>query len=1107
MRLSNSPLLQPEILSAVPADKTFNQAQWKTDEEVILRKVDDIILMRQGDSVVALNPGPQSGALEFHAENTDALWLLVRSKSKQVGLKCLVPVRSTILGRGLEFGVDQRTADSLHQQRQIVSPTVRMAIAWLTDEFVLFDADHGKQRVFAAIHARQDACKLQLQGRRFIVDLGRQTDAPLWVDRITARRKSQIDAISLLEGDIRFVDAAVAVNDEGGIEQTLLNAAVTSYGAYLDLWRLYSEKEWQKDVARAANIGTLRFSACKPISEEDGGWSLTVDPHARADFASRWRKFSSEDDELEVDELAPDWQGDRYTDLNTRDAQRRFRGKLDLRRDGVALESTDSTRPPDSGYAYLSVTGNRKQQERRNDARRIIEAGLGVPNLSRLLQDLPLPKQRASTLAGLTPYAAQSFSNGKATSKQELAIKIALNTPDVALIIGPPGTGKTQVIAALGRRLAELNEGRTISQQVLISSFQHDAVENALERTDVYGLPPIKVGRSRRQENVDAVAVWSKAHTLKLDERIQQMREAEPTPALLDQLDRLLNHLLIVGVPPEGRDQALTSIEDLLQKLAGSARIRPSVTWQSNWAEYRDRSAASTGQAQGLSQLKRRRLTRAARSLRVLPASFADDGRQRALYVLSLVTGVPGIAGEREDWILRTMAMTESPDGAQLLELAVVRDHLLDALRPDQRPVKIRNALDDEAAGLLYGLQTEIADKVAASRSGCHGVLERYRDAFVSYPAWVFRSIENYSSIVGATCQQSASHLMTRLKNIAPEAAYGIQFQSVIIDEAARANPLDLFIPMSMAKRRIILVGDHRQLPHLLDSDIEDEIRSERGDQVDSKTYKDSLFERLWLQFKAREAADGVPRVAMLDMQFRMHPILGDFMSQQFYESAGLEKVRSGRSADDFVETVPMYGKGVCRWLDVPFDAGADERVDKSRMRSAEAIRIASEVKRLLGELSPTMSIGVITFYAAQRDRIFKAMEQYGISEQGEEGWRVRPEHASSQDCKERLRIGTVDAFQGKEFDVVFLSTVRSNSMKLVPLLEMQSEEDFEKSASQKYGHLRSSNRLNVAMSRQKRLLIAVGDKSMFTGLVANDAVPEMSAFVDLCDAEVQRVG
>ena len=46
-------------------------------------------------------------------------------------------------------------------------------------------------------------------------------------------------------------------------------------------------------------------------------------------------------------------------------------------------------------------------------------------------------------------------------------------------------------------------------------------------------------------------------------------------------------------------------------------------------------------------------------------------------------------------------------------------------------------------------------------------------------------------------------------------------FRTVIVDEAARSNPLDILIPMALAERRIILVGDHRQLPHILEPDIE----------------------------------------------------------------------------------------------------------------------------------------------------------------------------------------------------------------------------------------------------------------------------------------------
>ena len=66
--------------------------------------------------------------------------------------------------------------------------------------------------------------------------------------------------------------------------------------------------------------------------------------------------------------------------------------------------------------------------------------------------------------------------------------------------------------------------------------------------------------------------------------------------------------------------------------------------------------------------------------------------------------------------------------------------------------------------------------------------------------------------------------------------------------------------------------------------------------------------------------------------------------------------------------------------------------------------------------------------------------------------------------------------------------------------------ERFEKEASGKFGHLRSANRLNVAMSRQRRFLLALGDAEMYRGASAMQAVPEMSAFLELCESEAIRV-
>jgi hypothetical protein len=62
--------------------------------------------------------------------------------------------------------------------------------------------------------------------------------------------------------------------------------------------------------------------------------------------------------------------------------------------------------------------------------------------------------------------------------------------------------------------------------------------------------------------------------------------------------------------------------------------------------------------------------------------------------------------------------------------------------------------------------------------------------------------------------------------------------------------------------------------------------------------------------------------------------------------------------------------------------------------------------------------------------------------------------------------------------------------------------EAYEKAANGKFGHLRLSNRMNVAMSRQRSLLIGVGDCAMASGAEAAQAVPALAAFMTLCEGE-----
>ncbi|MNL56052.1 hypothetical protein D3C87_1795160 [compost metagenome] len=103
---------------------------------------------------------------------------------------------------------------------------------------------------------------------------------------------------------------------------------------------------------------------------------------------------------------------------------------------------------------------------------------------------------------------------------------------------------------------------------------------------------------------------------------------------------------------------------------------------------------------------------------------------------------------------------------------------------------------------------------------------------------------------------------------------------------------------------------------------------------------------------------------------------------------------------------------------------------------------------------------------------------------------------------EERLRVGSVDAFQGKEFDVVLLSCVRTYQSAKPNSASEDEETDREKQLNRQFGFLRLPNRMNVAMSRQRQMLICVGDAALATSPEAEKAVPALAAFYQMCGGE-----
>jgi superfamily I DNA and/or RNA helicase len=387
---------------------------------------------------------------------------------------------------------------------------------------------------------------------------------------------------------------------------------------------------------------------------------------------------------------------------------------------------------------------------------------------------------------------------------------------------------------------------------------------------------------------------------------------------------------------------------------------------------------------------------------------------------------------------------------------------------------KILNEIRD----ILSKIKSEMRKQFRESKESIGEILQNFCDELENNPRGLENTLLEYTQIIGTTAQGSAKESVFD-KNDDTKI-----YDAVIIDEAARIIPLDLMIPLTKTKK-FILVGDDNQLPHLLDPAIEKDKLFSNEEILEE--YKKSLFSKLKETAKKRSLMDGLNRVAQLDTQYRMHPEIGDLISSVFYEN----KLKNGIDAENAKHNITRYIDKQFIWYDLPIALG-EENYGKSKRRPIEAKRITQLLIELMLE-HPKLSFGVITFYLNQRSEIINFLKAAGILE-SEEGFRLTQKY-KGEAIENRLKVGTVDAFQGQEFDVVLLSLVRSNKIQL-----MQNDE---KNLRQKFGFLSISNRQNVAFSRAKKLLIVFGDKKMFSIDELKDS--ELRGFYELakkCEGE-----
>lgn len=1082
---------------------------------------DEWLAVQQGQQIrvsCAANDAALFGRLVLRDQTR---WLLTSKQSSKLLVQYCAPVEISTME--CELGVDELIAEDLYTKQEIPDNSIDLACKWLEETFIVNGLAEGEWLTVARFSNNTARGNFQLLGKGWRADVEQNTNRGLLIKRIT-RNSRRDGAFSLLIGRFSFIDASVAAALTSASQKAMLDAALRDSASYLELWNLYNDKEWQAALERAETLRALRFMQWESAEEgRDNIWRLM--PKSQDDyreFRERWRNLElTVDSQVDLGVDPPDWAEELTVDEG-QSAQETPRGTLRFERDWVVFKPVSNRRgvrpKKPEGWIYLSLAGDRTVGKRRLAAKQSIDSGKRLPQLKLLLEGVVVPAARRRQVKGMTPYALETFKGGKPTEKQALALDVALNTPDIAIIIGPPGTGKTQVIAALQRRLGEEANDRNIAAQVLISSFQHDAVDNALDRSDVFGLPGARVGGKRGAQNEDAVIdPWLDRQITHLKTQINEQYQEYPELEYVRDLSSQLALARVSSGTHHGQAEMFLSILDGLRKLEKHGLVLPPKL-ESQIEEYIDQlqqqvsvtASGSDGSAQAL---------RRVRALRVEESAFSDDGPDRAWDLLTWLKRHGTHANSDLIALLEEVADSTGLPDASFNTLTVWKSRLLDKFLPDYRPTDLRQQVSHEGLALLDAIDSHLEARLCQRKQGVAWVLEQLADSLAIDRSAAHAVVQEYSMVVGATCQQAAGRQMANLKDVSGLDSTDIEFDTVVIDEAARANPLDLFVPMAMAKRRVVLVGDDRQLPHMLEPDIEGQLQEEHQlTELQLLAFRSSLFERMRIQLQELEKKDNIRRVVMLDTQFRMHPLLGDFVSQQFYESVRLGQIKSVRGADDFAfseqflaalgQQESYYRDRVCQWIDVPTLKGDDQRRGTSRLRETEALRVAEEVVSLLTAGGESLSVGVITFYAAQRDLIMEKLSEqrikgvplmelrdgsYEIHEHFRWARKVRAD--GSINLEERLRVGSVDAFQGKEFDVVLLSCVRTYK----PAKPAQDAAEREKRLNGQFGFLRLPNRMNVAMSRQRQMLICVGDAALATAPEAHEAVPALAAFHQMC--------
>lgn len=612
------------------------------------------------------------------------------------------------------------------------------------------------------------------------------------------------------------------------------------------------------------------------------------------------------------------------------------------------------------------------------------------------------------------------------------AICSGINTKDVFLVMGPPGTGKTTVILEWVKYFVTQEHKR-----VLVSSQNNKAVDNVLARiADEKDIDVIRIGsEAKLQSDVIPYMFENKVAALRSTIAENTEKNSRIIGEIIHQWGEyiwLFDPICLLKEQEEAAWEALT--------LAVRQRIKPAYQLlQKQLADFNNAKhkkldlyiqiseletklnkhrTASNGLNKFFSGLTYKKNLSALRSAaQQLEMTVKTEKELATAYQVTLENYQAELAQcEKtlfQDWWEKKSQF--DTDFRKLQEKPLRPETDIWDLFSASRSYPLRSLAD------LDGLYKQIKDEIENARY-IQAVLCEWGENIDTKQNYALNEIVLESvDLVGATCIGINSQ--KRFSNL--------DFDVTIIDEAGQIQVHNALVPMSVSNK-LIMLGDHKQIPPTTDQALVD-LCEQNG--VDTEMLEKSLFEIMYEELPQSNKM-------MLDTQYRMPAQIADTISEWFYEG----KYYSPEFKRGLKSLIPKLSDMPYVIIDTSDAEGRREVTDPAGGSSnpLETAIITNIIRHLHEQTEADLKeVGVISAYKAQIKLIKNKLGEF------------LPRELVSE------MAATLDSYQGQERDIILYSFTKS------------ADKDPKR---RRIGFLNELRRLNVAMTRCKKMLILIGD-------------------------------